>query len=201
MIRFIITGVLLIQFLSAQVIVRKPVPYDIKEDAVAAVKVLAREVMKENYLYSFEKMYPRLKEDSAKKLGGEDKLKKRLADIPRQIQAKGISIIDLQTGKVGKSFEVNALHFNDSTKKPAFSEYLVFVPTTTLYRAVDPRSGAIKKIQIDSFQVAIRKINGGEWTFIDGSELSISQLRSLFPNLPSEAKELAIPQKKVIELE
>ncbi len=199
MLKFLITALLGLHVLSAQVITRKPLPNQIKEEAQLAVKALALEVMKDNFAYSLDHMYPRWKQSTAKEVGGAEVLKQALENAPRKMKSQGISIIDLQVGTITQSFEVNATIFSDLNKAPVFSEYLAFVPTTTFYRAVDPNSGTIKRFKINSYQVAIRTIKGGEWSFIDGSSLDARQLRSLFPNLPKEETELNLPKRGMEE--
>lgn len=200
MLRVIFTTVLSLQLIQAQVIERKAVPAHIEEAAHAAVKVLANEVMKDNFLYSLNNMYPRWKESTAKELGGMDNLRERLEAVPRQMKAKGISIIDLQVSEAASAFEVNATLFNDLNKSPEFTEYLVILPTSTIYRAVDPQGGTIKRVQISGYQVAIRAKNSEKWSFIDGGSLTVRQLRSLFPNLPQTEEGLKLPKRSVEEL-
>jgi len=200
MLKVIFTTILCLQFIQAQVIERKVVPAHIKEKAHAAVKILANEVMKDNFLYSLENMYPRWKESTAKEIGGMEELKKRLEAVPRDMKAQGISIIDFQVGRATSSFEVNSALYSDLKKAPEFSEYLVILPTTTFYRAVDPKGGTIKKLKIQSFQVAICSKKNEKWSFIDGGSLTIRQLRSLFPNLPQQEETLKLPERTMEEL-
>ena len=167
MIRLALSLLVTLHSLSAQVIQRAPVPAHITQEAQAAVQQLATELMKENYLYAFQFMYPRLKESSAKELGGMKALETRFAEMPRQMRTQGINIIDFRVRPAVNAFEVNAALFNDLRKAPEFTEYLVILPTTILYRGVDNSTGTIKRLQRDSYQLAIRgKKDGSAWTFI-----------------------------------
>ena len=185
---------------TAQVIQRQPVPAHVEQEAQQAVKVLVAEVLKENYLYSLQTMYPRWKDSTAKRVGGQEQLKQLLLRAPKEMKAKGITIVDYQVAKANSSFEVNATLYQNSRQAPSFSEYLVFVPTTALYRVIDPNSGQSKRLRIESYQVAIRGKQNENWSFIDGSSLTVADLRSLFPNLPKDEKRLLLPRRKVEEL-
>jgi hypothetical protein len=67
-----------------------------------------------------------------------------------------------------------------------FTKWLVLVPTATKFRII--REGETKPLVIDSigFQIAISEKGRNEWTFIDGSGLTVNDLRSLFGTLPKD---------------
>jgi hypothetical protein len=60
------------------------------------------------------------------------------------------------------------------------------IPTVTKFRII--RQGEVKPIFIESvgFQVAISDKGKNDWTFIDGSGLTVNELRGLFVNLPQD---------------
>jgi hypothetical protein len=60
------------------------------------------------------------------------------------------------------------------------------VPTATKFRIVRP--GDPKPLVIESigYQVAISDKGKNNWTFIDGSGLSVNDLRGLYVNLPAD---------------
>ena len=201
MMRSFLVLLLTFQAVTAQVIQRAPVPALVVQEAQQAVQQLATEMMKENYLYAFQHMYPRLKESSAKEIGGMAALEKRFAEVPAQMRAQGINIIDFRVENAVNAFEVKAALFDDLRKAPEFTEYLVILPTTTLYRGVDSNTGTVKRLQRHSYQLAIRgKKPGSSWTFIDGGSMTIRQLRSLFPNLPQNEADLRLPAQRMQEL-
>lgn len=180
----------------SQVLERQPVPSDVMEEAQLAVQDLANEVMKGNFLYSLDLMYPRWTGAAEKRMGGKEALRKRLEALPREMQEKGISIIEFKAERPVSAFEVKAEHHKDSQKAPVFSEYLVFVPTTTLYRAIDPNGGVVVKIESKGFQAAIvSQAAPRKWSFIDGSSLTVQELRTLFPLLPQKEEALLIPER------
>jgi len=189
-----------LQVLNAQLIERNPVPADIINNAKVAVSKLTTEILKENYNYSFDTMYQRSKKTAALNAGGEEELKKIFTEIPLKMKAQGIDILDIKVGKPTKSFEVRPAHFQDSSKTPVFTEYIVFVPTSKIIRVIDPNSGVVKKLKIDGYQIAVRHIDSQIWSFIDGSTLSLRQLRDLFPSLPEKKQELGIPKTGMSEV-
>ena len=180
----------------SQVMERKSVPQDVMEEAQSAVQSLANEVMKGNFLYSLDHIYPRWTEAAERQTGGKDALRKRLEALPREMQEKGISIIDFKAERPVSAFEVKAEHNRDAKKAPVFSEYLVFVPTRTLYLAIDPNGGVVVKIESKGFQAAIvSQAPPRKWSFIDGSSLTVQELRALFPLLPHKEEALLIPER------
>lgn len=185
----------------SQVMERKAVPISVMGDAKEAVKKLATEVRKGNFLYSLDNMYPRWKESMAKRIGGEEVLRKRLESVPKDMLDKGISITDFKVGEPEAAFEVNGDLLRDSKKSPTFSEYLVFVPTTSLYRVIDPQGGVVKYLEAQGFQIAVAsKKTPTQWTFIDGSNIKMSDLRGLFPHLPNSDEALNLPSREMKEL-
>jgi hypothetical protein len=60
----------------------------------------------------------------------------------------------------------------------------VLIPTATKFRIIRP--GQTRPIVIESigFQVAISDKGKNDWSFIDGSGLTVNELRSIFVTLP-----------------
>jgi hypothetical protein len=52
-------------------------------------------------------------------------------------------------------------------------------------------------IESTSFQVAISDKAALDWTFIDGSDLTVGDLRSIFGNLPLDLELPALEKKQV----
>lgn len=180
---------------------RKTVPVSVMGDAKEAVDKLATEVRKGNFLYSLDNMYPRWKESMAKRIGGEEVLRERLESVPKDMLDKGISITDFQVGEPVTAFEVNGNLLRDSKKSPTFTEYLIFVPTTSLYRVIDPNGGVVKYLEAKGFQIALTsKKAPTKWTFIDGSNIKMSDLRGLFPHLPHKDEDLNLPSRDMKEI-
>ena len=81
-----------------------------------------------------------------------------------------------------------------------YLEWLVFVPTRAEYRVIDPATRVPKRIERWGYQVAIVKKGTSDWYFIDGSNLTKTELRSFFPRLPTNQELLGLPKVGGAEL-
>ena len=167
-----------------KVIERRPVPADVLADAVVAVQNVGDQTLKGEYAEVVEKMYPRFQQRSAKKLGGKAKMALEMKAAVDKFAASGMKITNLTAEPALHGFEI-----------PEFREWLVFVPTTRTVRRIDPETGLAQRLEITDYQAAIRKHDGKDWTFLNGSTLSLLELRSLFPSLPNGIEKWAIPEK------
>lgn len=166
-------------------------PPEVVASAVAAVAKLGDEVVLGRYQVAVDRMNPLWKERTAQRMGGMDELNKQLAGVAKQMVQQGISMIYFKPQGQPRSFEVSpgkkVEKFNGvEVENLVFNKWLVFVPTTTKFRIMRP--GETKPLVIDSigFQVAISEKGKNDWTFIDGSGLSVNDLRSLFVTLPQD---------------
>ena len=66
------------------------------------------------------------------------------------------------------------------------SKWLVLVPTVTKFRAQLKGDPVAVNIESTGFQVAICEKGKDDWTFIDGSGVTVNDLRSLFITLPQD---------------
>lgn len=180
---------------KAQATPAKGVPQQVLDGAEAAAKILGQQVLKGNFSFSIQRMYPRWKRRAAMRVGGEDKLAQRLMDIPEQMRKKGITMLSFEALKPKTGHEVFLGRGQDEAGKPIqmYLEWLVFVPTRAQYRVIDPSTGQAKKIETRGFQVAVVKKGTNQWYFIDGSNLTIPELRSFFPGLPEDQALLGLP--------
>ena len=189
--------VVLVVFLAAgpALEVLGEVPRGVVRSAEEATKALGAQVLKGNFAFSIQKMYPRWKERAAKRKGGMEKLVAELLRAPAEMQAKGITMLEFQTGVAKGRHEVHAVLVPDSEGREVrvFKEWLVIVPTTTRFRVIDPESRVVKRIETYGFQVAIADKDQKEWTFIDGSNLGVSDLRRFFPSLPADRDGIGMP--------
>lgn len=159
------------------------VPEGAKKGAAAATKLLGDQVLRTNFSYVFQRMYPRHKARAAKKAGGEEKLAAQLAKLPEQMKKDGIVILSFAVGEPKSAFLV-----------PEYKEWLVFVPTKKTYLVPDPQRGVNRKFESYGYQIAVTKEGAQDWYFIDGANLSVQQLRSIFPSLPKDEKVLNLPR-------
>ncbi|GHC48036.1 hypothetical protein GCM10007100_12330 [Roseibacillus persicicus] len=166
-------------------IVRQAVPADVLADAVKEVQQVGDLTLKGDFMGVVDKLYPRYRHRAAKKLGGNEEMAATMKKMVDDLAASGITIT--------KFVAEPALHGFDI---PEFREWLVFVPTTRLVRRIDPATGLVERMEIKDYQVAIRKkTEGSSWSFLNGSTLNMQELRALFPTLPADIEEFAVPEK------
>lgn len=196
------------------------VPQSVLDQAEAATKILGQQVLKGNFSFSFQRMYPRCKKRAAIRLASKDrslrgkseeekerigaaKLVKKLAEIPAQMQKNGITMLKFEVLKPSVGHEVFlGRGLNEKTGKPIqmYLEWLVFVPTRAEYRVIDPATRVPTRIERRGYQVAIVKKGTSDWYFIDGSNLTNAELRSFFPRLPTNQELLGLPKVGGAEL-
>ena len=196
------------------------VPQSVLDQAEAATKILGQQVLEGNFSFSFQRMYSRCKKRAAIRLAskdpslrgkseeekervGEAKLVKKLTGIPAQMQKNGITMLKFEVLKPSGGHEVFlGRGLNEKTGKPIqmYLEWLVFVPTRAEYRVIDPATRVPKRIERWGYQVAIVKKGTSDWYFIDGSNLTKTELRSFFPRLPTNQELLGLPKVGGAEL-
>ena len=186
--------------LHAQEFNHKPIPQEVLLSAKEAVDVLGKEVQKGNYLYSLDNMYSRWKNFAASQVGGVENLRKRLESVPQNMQKQGITISGFEVGLPTQGFEVRAILAHNSDRAPEFTEYLVIVPTATIFRVIDPSTGTKRNLKSQGFQVALTNQEKTKWTFIDGGNMKASELSKLFPLLPAPGNGLTLPDRSLTEL-
>ena len=177
--------------LHAQDVESRQVPPEVVASAVKAVADLGREVVLGRYQVAIERMYPQWKERAAKRMGGMEKLEIQLDGVAKQMLQQGISITDFTpAGKPraygvfpGKTVEVID---GEEVEKPRYTKWLVLVPTVTKFRAMLKGDPVAVNIESTGFQVAICEKGKDDWTFIDGSGVTVNDLRSLFITLPQD---------------
>ena len=159
--------------------------------AKAAVEKLGAQVVLGRFDVAIERMYPVWKKRMAERVGGMEQLVAKLGGAAKQMQVNGVSLIsfkpegqpsvhEVSLGK--KSVTVNG----KPSEVDVFTKWLLFIPTATqfrLFKENDPKPHVVESI---GFQVAISDKGQNDWTFIDGSGLTISDLRTLFPTLPED---------------
>ncbi len=181
--------------LPAQEVAPEPVPREVVASAVEAVAELGQEVVLGRYQVAVERMYPQWKERTAKRIGGMAELEKQLESVAARMQEQGISITDFKPQGQPRGYEVfpgKKVETVDGKEVETlrYTKWLILVPTATHFRTFidgDPRAITIEST---GFQVAISDKGEDDWTFIDGSAVSVNDLRSLFLTLP---KDLELP--------
>lgn len=179
---------------------------------VQATQKLGNNVIKENYLYAFEKMYPRYKKRQIA-LHGEKKFKQQFIDLPKTLNTMGVTITSFKAGEPVGVFRVWPLIKPDAKLKMKRGEQeglqdgdvvyhrLMMVPTTQLWTFRNTKSGVPRILKREGFQIAIAKetvIPGQEeWTFIDGGTIKPQDLRAMFPSLPQK---MVLPKRRDSEV-
>jgi len=166
-------------------------PSEVVASAVAAVAQLGNEVVLGRYQIAIDRMNPMWKERTAMKMGGMEVLEKQLAGVAREMVQQGISMLSFKPQGQPRSFEVGPgrkveVVEGNEVESLMFHKWLVLIPTVTSFRII--REGEPKPLVIESvgFQAAIADKGTNDWTFIDGSGLTVNDLRSLFVTLPHD---------------
>lgn len=168
-------------------------PAEVASSAVAAVKAMGDQVVLGRHQVAIERMYPGWKESVAKREGGMDKLEAKLAGIARQMSEQGVQLKSFRPEGVPTAYEVGpgkevAEEGGKMVEKMIYKQWLLLIPTVTEYRIAKPaKAGEVPKFVVitsHGFQVAISDKGKNDWTFIDGSGVTVPELRRLFITLP-----------------
>lgn len=170
--------------------------------AVEAVRELGKQVVLGRYEAAIQGMYPQWKERAAKRAGGMEKLEERLVEVSREMLAQGISITDFKPVGQPRVYEVGAGKLVEKVdgvevERLRYTKWLVLVPTVTTFRAFVGEPLESVTIESKGFQVAVSDKDKNEWSFIDGSDLTVGEMRSLFGNLPLDLELPPLEKKQV----
>lgn len=171
-------------------------PIEVVNAAITAVNDLGKQVVLGKYKTAMDRMYPQWKERLAKDAGGDAELAKKFEGITAQMIKNGTSMVSFRSYGFPKVFEVfpgKKVETVDGKQVETLinTKWLLFIPTETRYRVM--LQGDSMVIESKSYQVAIADKDKLVWTFIDGADLTVQQLRSMFISLP---KDLELPEIK-----
>jgi hypothetical protein len=166
-------------------------PPDVVASAVAAVGRLGDEVVMGRYQVAVERMNPMWKERTAKRLGGMDELERQLAGVAAQMVQQGISMISFKPQGQPRSYEVGPgrkvdVVAGEEVESLIFTKWMVLIPTVTTFRVILEGETKPRLIESTGFQVAVSEKGKNDWSFIDGSGLTVNDLRGLFATLPQD---------------
>ena len=171
-----------------------------RQSVQESVQKMGNEVLKSNFRFAVDKMYPRWKIRQAKRLGSEVKLLEAFNNAGAQMQEAGVTLNSFVADPPLKAYRVHpkmkAGRSEIRSSEDVTYELLVFVPTKmkmTFLLKNQPKLSFLR----ESFQIAIAKEGTNEWTFLDGATISVKDLRSLFPLLPHN---LELPKKVDTEI-
>jgi hypothetical protein len=177
-------------------------PPEVTASAVAAVQKLGKEVVQGHYQAPMDRMYPQWRDRIAKQSGGVDKLQAALEKMTKTMSQQGVSFISFEPTGAPTSFEVwpgvkKEMINGQEVQTQVFQKWMVLIPTQVVYRIVAPakdgQAAQPYNITTQNFQIAVSDKGKNDWTFIDGSSVSIADLRSVFLSLPEN---LVLPEIK-----
>lgn len=162
-------------------------PPEVSAAAVAAVEDLGKQVVLGRHRAALERMYPPWKERLAAEVGGMEKLEEAISSTGKILAEQGIQFLSFRATDPPAAYQVATA---GEGGKPDSKQWLMIIPTATEIRITAPgKPGELPEIRVvvnHGFQVAVSGKDKGDWTFIDGSKLRLSELRSMFPDLPED---------------
>lgn len=195
----------------SQAQVDEVVPLEVKVSAREAVQKLGLEMMKGNFKHGHDRMYPRWKNRLAIRMGGMEKLEDALAKALQQNVMLQIQVSAFEAREPEVVYSVwRAPTLDPVTKQPMLDadgkriiteNWLVIVPTTTQVKIPDKQlGGKIRTLEENSYTIAISEKGKNEWYFLTGLKPTVQDLRSLFPTLPADEKEIGFPPSSMKEI-
>lgn len=177
-------------------------PPQVVASAVKAVADLGKEVASGRYKVAVDRMYPQWKDRAAKRAGGMEALEKQLDGVAAQMLQRGISIMESAPQGLPRVFEVSPgkkvdVEGGKQIERLRYTKWMVLVPTVTKFRMFLENDPVAVMIESTGFQVAISEKGKNDWTFIDGASVGISDLRSLFGNLPQDLELPPLEKKQI----
>ncbi len=160
------------------------------ESAQMATQKLGDAILKGNMDFAVLKMYPRWKKKQSILVGGDGNMLKKFAHAAKLMRDSGTVITDFKALRATEILYVRMEKKKGLTKVYYPVDYtfqkLVVVPTVTQIRfgKIDPATGKPFEVEKKSFQLAIYDENVKDWSFIDGSSVSINDIRNMFPTVP-----------------
>ncbi len=173
-------------------------PAGVVDSAVKAVKELGRQVELGNNQAAIDSMYPQWKDRMAIRHGSLAELERRLDGIAEEMNRNGISILSVKVNGVPRVYEVWPGKADEEAEGGInYTKWLVMVPTVTRLRIMLRDDPEPLLIDSHSFQVAISDKGENNWTFINGSDITVPDLRSLFITLPQNMKLPEVKREQV----
>lgn len=179
--------------------------------AQAAVQKLGQEMMKGNFEYGQQRMYPRWKRRLAKRYGGMQKLEDALTAAAQQKIKMRLAVVAFKAARPTSFFSVwRTPKYDLLTKEPIkdasgkvviVEHWLAIVPTTTRVKIPDmEQGGRIRTLEEQSYSIVVSEKGTNDWYFMTGLKPTIQDLRGMFPTLPPNEKELGLPPSSAREI-
>ncbi|MGE9271535.1 MAG: hypothetical protein ACQKBU_12090 [Verrucomicrobiales bacterium] len=164
-------------------------PPVVVDSAIEAVEDLGRKVVLGEHRVAIDKMYPLWKKRMAKRKGGLEQLERDMEGIGAMMARNGVSLISF------KSFGQPAVHEvwpgeGSTEMAPVYTKWMLLIPTVIQLRFMDKTQEVprVRTINSYGFQVAIADKDKLDWTFINGSDVTVADLRGLFTSLPADLR-------------
>ncbi|HVJ45485.1 MAG TPA: hypothetical protein VM511_03800 [Luteolibacter sp.] len=177
-------------------------PADVVAAAQAAVADLGKQVVLEHYEVAIQRMNPQWKERLAAKMGGIEAMEKQLSAASAEMIRQGVKITEFKPQGQPRSFEVGPGKKVEAVggvnvEKLVYTKWLVLVPTLTRFRILPENAQKPIVIEGTGYQAAVADKGKNNWTFIDGSSLTLNELRKLYINLPADLELPPIDKREV----
>ena len=171
-------------------------PLEVVNSAITAVNDLGKQVVLGQYKVAMDRMYPQWKERLSSRAGGEAVLAKQFENMTAEMTKQGTSMVSFKSYGFPKVYEVypgKKVETVDGKQVETLinTKWLLLIPTETRYRLMKDREQLV--IESKGFQVAVADKDKLVWSFIDGSGLTVQDLRSMFISLP---KDMELPEIK-----
>lgn len=171
-------------------------PLEVVNSAITAVNDLGKQVVLGKYKVAMDRMYPQWKERLSSRAGGEAVLAKQFENMTAEMTKQGTSLVSFKSYGFPKVYEVypgKKVETVDGKQVETLinTKWLLLIPTETRYRLMKDREQLV--IESKGFQVAVADKDKLVWSFIDGSGLTVQDLRSMFISLP---KDMELPEIK-----
>lgn len=184
---------------------------EVASSAQAAVQKMGLEMMKGNFNYSHERMYPRWKRRLAKRHGGMERLEAGLAGAAQKQVSMGMMVTSFHADLPTSFFSVWRAKKRNSTtgevvrdatgREMIVEHWLAVVPTLTRVKIADAQKGGkIRTLEERSYTIAVSEKGKNNWYFMTGMKPTIQDLRSMFPTLPPQEKDLGLPVSSAREI-
>ncbi len=179
------------QFYATQT-ARKPLYL---KSAKLATEKLADEILKDNIDYAILNIYPRWKAHLASRVGGQQQLILKAREAVKQMRDSKTEIVDIKVGTPTDIYYVHVRQKKGLAKVVYPFDYnfqkLVIVPLSkhVKFGKTNPETGKPYQAIQNSYQLAVYDEVAQTWSFIDGSGITVNDIRNLFPTIPLTIKE------------
>lgn len=191
--------------MSEAVVEPETPPPGVVPSALAAVEQLGLQAVQGKFETALERMYPPWRHQSAVRAGGEAKFIAAMNRLPAEMAKAGVTLLSCKPSGSPTVLEAVPGMRRVQRQGQVFTamrhtKWLVLVPTVTVFQVIHQVQGQPpRRVKIEStgYQIAIADKAKLDWTFIDGSSVTIADLRALFSTLPADLKLPPLSKREV----